>query len=73
MSYARFDANSDVYVYLSGNLDGPVYHCCACELRPGCFDAPERQRMVEHLRAHIHAGHKVPGDAIADLEAGVFR
>lgn len=61
MSYARFAADSDVYVFF--NCDG-YYECCACriawdehKLSPWVETAEE---MLAHMAEHIEKGHKVP-------------
>lgn len=63
MSWCRWDAGSDVYVYES--VKGG-FICCACRLYL-LLEEPERdytcdtaEGMVEHLRAHQKAGDQVP-------------
>jgi len=57
MSYARWSALSNVYVF--AHVDGFV-DCCGCNL-PGhdgrLNSAPE---VVAHMQAHLDAGDKVP-------------
>jgi hypothetical protein len=58
---------SDVYVF--ENVEGHV-ECCMCDLAEGAwgrFKAATVPEMVEHLRAHIAAGHHVP---VSLLEVG---
>lgn len=58
MSYARFSDNSDVYVFLHCN---GWLECCGCLLEPShIFQAFKTGDMLQHLRAHQKAGHKVP-------------
>lgn len=67
MSYARFSTpNSELYVYMHylGHLD-----CCGCWLGDDCFEAHSTQEMVDHLGAHVAAGHGVPDSVIPDLWA----
>lgn len=74
MSYARFSDDSSVYVFLSvtGHLE-----CCGCALRGERefwnFCADSTDAMIDHLKAHKDAGHKVPrecmGRLMADREA----
>ena len=66
MAYARIAKDSDVYVYedYAGFIS-----CCGCRLLPflgseWIFTAAE---MVEHLRKHEKAGHKVPPE-LFDVE-----
>ena len=61
MSYARF-SNGDVYVFM--HVNGWL-ECCACWLSHGeweSFQAASTQIMVDHLKKHEVAGHKVPRD-----------
>ena len=70
MSYARFGPDSDVYVYASGSVTGDDrIVCCACHLIGGGYSTLWPMAMVEHLRSHVAAGHRVPADAIAALDA----
>lgn len=60
MSYSRF-LSYDVYVFMNvgGFLD-----CCACILAHGefgeSFRAGNTQTMVNHLKKHEDAGHRIP-------------
>lgn len=60
MSYARFGADSDVYLF--AHVAGFV-QCCGCSLRPSADDPAANLHtsgaVVEHLRAHVAAGHRV--------------
>ena len=65
MSYARMGPDSDVYVY--GSVNGS-YECCMCSLsKQGgqSFDCIEE--VLDHLKDHKAAGHKVPGYCIDRL------
>lgn len=64
MSYARQNEESDVYVYDSG--DGVIV-CQWCKLGTENRNCT-RAEMVEHLRLHQAAGHKVPEYAFARLQ-----
>jgi hypothetical protein len=71
MSYCRFGPDSNVYVYMSAD---DRLHCCWCHLvnlsaNGKDFAAKDRREMVGHLREHLEAGHRVPAEAIADLES----
>lgn len=60
MSYARFGAASDVYVYL--DVAGYL-RCCACRMhdRPfGSFDFRTTAEMLTHLDLHRSVGDTVP-------------
>ena len=63
MAYARIAKDSDVYVYedMAGFIS-----CCGCRLMP--FLSSEwthtAAEMVEHLRKHEKAGHKVPAELL---------
>jgi hypothetical protein len=61
MSYCRFGADSDVYVYPS--FSGIV--CCAC--RMGQDEPMDAAAMLAHLRLHERGGDVVPGYAIERL------
>lgn len=60
MSYARFSANSDVYVY--PDVGGYVA-CCGCILG-GQWDYHSPEAIVTHMQEHVNAGHKVPADLL---------
>ena len=60
MSYARFGAQSDVYVY--AHYLGHV-ECCGC-LLGDTWDFHTAADIVTHLRAHVDAGHTVPADLL---------
>lgn len=66
MSYARFGADSDVYVYLSVHGD---FQCCACQLKGSSQSFTTTDAIIAHLRDHIDAGYEVPTRTIARLEA----
>lgn len=66
MSYARFSADSDVYVYMHS---GGWLECCGCKLGDQCFKAAGTQAMVEHLDLHATAGHIVPANVVPELLA----
>lgn len=56
MSFARFSAESNVYVY--SDVGGYVC-CCGC-LLGSKWDFHSPAEVVAHLREHVAAGHKVP-------------
>lgn len=58
MSYARFGKRSDVYVFFS---TAGVFECCSCRLRGEgqCTTTATAEAMLDHLRDHRRAGHKV--------------
>lgn len=73
MSYCRFSEESEVYVYHSVN---GRFICCGC-----CLMEPvgaglvhyersygKREQLIEHLKKHIAAGHKVPARVFDRLE-----
>jgi hypothetical protein len=65
MSYIRFNEDgSDVYVFL--NCDGYL-SCCGCKLDQA-WQHYSTADMLDHLRAHIGAGHCVPDHAFAGLK-----
>ena len=67
MSYARFGADSDVYVFVRNN--GSLC-CCSCSRLAGDdFDASSTAAMLDHLAAHRAAGHLVPERTITGLMA----
>ncbi|MEV0274289.1 hypothetical protein AB0H43_36425 [Hamadaea sp. NPDC050747] len=79
MSYVRWSSPGrpheyDSAVYIYDTDDGVV--CCSCLLYPadGLGDLPSHLeatpgRMIEHVRAHIAAGHAVPDFVIPGLAA----
>jgi hypothetical protein len=56
MSYARFSASSDVYVFMSV---GGWLECCGCLLEDE-WVFTDTASMIEHLAEHRAAGHSVP-------------
>lgn len=60
MSYVRFSEKSDVYVYL--DIAGYLC-CCGCRLWPEMdrWEYYSTEDMIDHLKQHEAAGHKVPG------------
>jgi hypothetical protein len=60
MSFARFSATSDVYVF--AHVDDYV-NCCGCALE-GDSQLHSPEEVVEHLQKHVEAGHKVPADLL---------
>jgi hypothetical protein len=65
MAIARFGDNSDVFVAYAD--DGRI-ECNACRLNSrATYRAIDKKSMVDHLEAHIDAGHKVPPEAFEDL------
>ncbi len=76
MSYCRWGADSDVYVYATAYPDRDnhgrtryVLICCGCKLLDGDTAAERRSEaaMISHLEQHRAAGHKVPAYAIERL------
>lgn len=82
MSYARFNKNSDVYIY--GADKGIV--CCGCSLIPvnkdelyydrfiedwvpdgSYYTTDKYSEMIEHVKQHIDKGDKIPEDTIPHL------
>jgi len=58
MSWARFSADSDVYVY--EDVAGYI-NCCGCSLEdPRETNFTEAAPLKAHLDRHVAAGHKVP-------------
>jgi hypothetical protein len=68
MSYCRF-LDADVYVFM--NVSGWL-ECCACTLESGEWKSLSfysTQEMIDHLKAHVEAGHNVPDHVFKDLWA----
>lgn len=61
MSYCRWSAESNVYVYLDV---GGYINCCGCD-RSGYNG--DTETMVKHLEDHIADGHLVPDYVIPAL------
>ncbi len=66
MSYARLGPDSDVYIVSTGD----TVTCTWCKLH-GDFEA-DRVAMLEHLKRHVEAGHKVPDYALDRLRTEVL-
>lgn len=73
MSYARFSAESDVYVYphFAGFIE-----CCGCSLSEaedgedfGFTQLQTAREALEHLDKHRAAGHEVPTRAYEHIRA----
>jgi len=71
VSYARFTAESDVYVYASaaGGIE-----CCRCRFIADAQGPPrgnavmvDEDEMIAHLEKHRRAGHRVPDNAFEQL------
>lgn len=68
MSYARFSADSDVYVFLN---TGGYLDCCYCSLSAAprtSFRCATVTDMVDHLAEHVAAGDKVEPRVFGLLE-----
>ena len=64
MSYARFSATSDIYVFHNGF----GYECCACGLNPGRHWVTDTAGdMADHIEELVAAGHLVPDGLIDRL------
>jgi hypothetical protein len=65
MSYARWGAESDVYVFGTGDR----LICCECTLDvvDGSFICDTPLEMIAHLVTHVVAGHRVPYSAVGRL------
>lgn len=64
MSYARFGADSDVYIFVA--IDGIC--CCGCS-KSGSQTFPTTAAAIAHLHEHIAQGDIVPDDVIPALLA----
>lgn len=61
MSYVRFGPDSDIYVYAGGDHQGRSHLVCyGCALG-NLWDFYCPDTFLDHMRAHVDAGHKVPG------------
>ena len=65
MSYCRVSTDSDVYVFYN---TGDFYECCGCRFGGPSPMLRTATEMLEHLRKHQEAGHKVPQYAIDGLK-----
>jgi hypothetical protein len=67
MAYARFRSEgSDLYIY--EDVHGYLV-CMRCDLSESKETrTSSRKEMIEHMRAHVNAGHKVPQSAFVELE-----
>jgi hypothetical protein len=69
MAFARFDRNSDVYVY-ADTRGG--YTCERCPDVGHQYRCSSSTEMVAHLRSYHRAkGHRVPDEAIEELQRDV--
>lgn len=69
MSYVRFSANSDVYIYAS--IMGGV-ECCGCRSSMQSVNLRTRTELVAHLEYHERAGHRCGHTSWAGLTARIF-
>lgn len=70
MAYARFGSeDSDFYVY--EDVRGFLI-CMRCNLSAAKETrTASRKEMIEHMRAHVNAGHTVPQSAFVELEKDI--
>lgn len=70
MSYARWSADSSVYIFDDATMGGIT--CCECSLLDdgGDFNATSRREMIAHVEEHLTEGHLVPGYVIPRLREG---
>lgn len=64
MSYCRWGADSDLYIYESGG----GFVCCSCALDVRSVTVDSEKAMADHVRLHVAADHRVPEHLIEDLE-----
>ncbi|MHC4336290.1 MAG: hypothetical protein ACYSUV_21455 [Planctomycetota bacterium] len=80
MSYARFSANSDIYLYGTSiqfqedaTDDIPMgqncWECCGCLLSPRSAHLPTIGDVYMHLLRHRRRGHRVPEYALRAVTA----
>lgn len=66
MSFCRFSANCDLYMYK--NRHGGVW-CIACSINNGIdIVLPDKTTAIEHINHHIEKGDNVPGKLIKIIE-----
>ena len=60
MAYCRF-SDGDVYIFphVAGGFE-----CCGCALHETSWGCETRLEMMQHMREHKMAGHRVPYSAI---------
>ena len=64
MAYARFGGDSDVYVYQSD-----TWECSGCRINHEETQVfTTLKDLLEHLKDHEKAGHKVPEDCFARID-----
>ena len=72
MSYARF-SYSDIYVFMNFSKQ---LECCACLMAPptvrmshrgASYYSDSTEKMINHIKEHRLAGHKVPETIEEDL------
>jgi N-methylhydantoinase B/oxoprolinase/acetone carboxylase alpha subunit len=82
VSFARMSETSDVYVLSLVFQDGITCMCCKLTEKKKIFVGPNQipvmihqdtvcntpEEAVEHLKAHVAAGHKVEKETFEDLE-----
>ncbi len=59
MSYCRRGEDSDLYIYMSGDVW--ICHCCPFQGEE-CFNT--LAELKAHVQRHIDAGHKVPTNMV---------
>lgn len=66
MSYARWGADSDVYVFVSvyGGIE-----CCGCKMGDGSPIFDTSREILDHLEEHRNKQHLVPDYLIDSLIA----
>ena len=64
MAYARFSADSDVYVY--ADVRGG-YVCERCPDVGSTFTCGTALELVAHLKEHVARGERVPDEAFEEL------
>lgn len=72
MSYVRWSAESDIYIF--DHVDGGI-ECHGCPLvkhdaAGRHYRAETTDEMVEHCKTHIDAGHRVPVWLLGALTEG---
>lgn len=57
MSFSRWSKDCNVYTF--ENTLGK-FECCGCAISKECPEYDTPKELIEHLKEHIKAGHKVP-------------
>lgn len=65
MAYARFGADSEVYLFDTAY----GYECCYCAFDSDGYRTSDVEDFLRHVARHRLAGHRVPDGVEADIRS----